>query len=104
MEVERESGGGDVWSAVVGKDHELQGLARVLEQVKTKAARYVRCGARTRKDGSPCQSVAIRPNGRCMWHGGLSTGPRTLEGKARCAAGQRAWWARWRAIRGGSSS
>ena len=41
-------------------------------------------------DGKPCMSpVAIKPNGRrakrCRWHGGLSTGPRTREGKARCA-------------------
>jgi hypothetical protein len=26
------------------------------------------------------------PNGRCRMHGGPSTGPRTPEGKARCAA------------------
>ncbi len=35
-------------------------------------------------------------NGRCKLHGGLSTGPRTLEGRARIAAAKREWWARWR--------
>lgn len=39
------------------------------------------CGARTRK-GPPCVAPA-RPNGRCRMHGGLSTGPRTPEGKKR---------------------
>jgi hypothetical protein len=28
-------------------------------------------------------------NGRCRMHGGLSTGPRTAEGRARCAAARR---------------
>jgi len=40
-----------------------------------------RCGARTRA-GTPCKAAAM-PNGRCRMHGGPSTGPRTIEGKAR---------------------
>src|SRR5215467_7622171 len=57
------------------------------------------CGARCR-DGHPCQARATRDvetgcfvrNGRCRLHGGLSTGPRTVEGKRRVgeAAHQRA--------------
>jgi hypothetical protein len=43
-----------------------------------------RCGARTRA-GTPCKGPAM-PNGPCRMHGGLSTGPRTPEGKARSAA------------------
>jgi len=39
------------------------------------------CGALTRKR-SRCQSPAM-PNGRCRMHGGMSTGPRTPEGKER---------------------
>src|SRR5262249_6887405 len=42
-----------------------------------------RCGARTRCRGA-CRQPAMR-NGRCRLHGGLSTGPRTAEGRARCA-------------------
>ena len=45
------------------------------------AHRAVRCGARTRVGTSCCQP-AMR-NGRCRMHGGLSTGPRTLEGLER---------------------
>jgi hypothetical protein len=41
-----------------------------------------------------CQAWAM-PNGRCRFHGGLSTGPRSPEGKARVVAamveGRRAW-------------
>ena len=40
-----------------------------------------RCGARTRA-GCACRQPAM-PNGRCRLHGGLSTGPRTPEGRRR---------------------
>lgn len=43
-----------------------------------------RCGARTRS-ASSCRQPAM-PNGRCRLHGGKSTGPRTAEGRERCAA------------------
>jgi hypothetical protein len=46
-----------------------------------------RCGACTRAGGC-CRQPAMR-NGRCRLHGGLSTGPRTAEGRARCAAARR---------------
>jgi hypothetical protein len=42
-----------------------------------------RCGARSKRTGHPCQLTAVYRNGRCKFHGGLSTGPRTIEGKAR---------------------
>lgn len=42
----------------------------------------LRCGANTRA-GTPCKQKAIYINGRCKWHGGCSTGPRTPEGKKR---------------------
>jgi len=42
------------------------------------------CGARTRVGGR-CGQLAMA-NGRCRYHGGLSTGPRTPEGRARLRA------------------
>lgn len=39
------------------------------------------CGARTRA-GTPCKRRDIYLCGRCKLHGGLSTGPRTIAGKA----------------------
>ena len=39
------------------------------------------CGAKTRA-GTPCKRTDIYRNGRCKFHGGLSTGPRADEGKA----------------------
>lgn len=39
------------------------------------------CDAKTRQ-GTPCKNTRLYKNGRCKNHGGLSTGPRTEEGKA----------------------
>lgn len=46
--------------------------------------RGLTCGARTRA-GTPCKRTDIYESGRCRFHGGLSTGPRTVEGKRRAA-------------------
>jgi hypothetical protein len=52
-----------------------------------------KCGARNRQ-GEPC-AVRIEPGkARCRFHGGLSTGPRTIEGRARVAEAQRRRWAK----------
>lgn len=51
------------------------------------------CGARTRLDGHPCKRMALT-NGRCPNHGGMSTGPKTAEGRARISQAQRARWQR----------
>lgn len=45
------------------------------------------CGGKgRRRSGQPCQSKEIHANGRCKWHGGLSTGPKTVAGRAKSAA------------------
>ncbi|WP_339109498.1 HGGxSTG domain-containing protein [Thioclava sp. GXIMD4216] len=49
------------------------------------------CGAKTRK-GETCKALAVVGKKRCKHHGGLSTGPRTPEGKAAIAYAQRARW------------
>ena len=41
------------------------------------------CNAATRA-GKPCRALALPGSGRCKWHGGASTGPKTPAGKARC--------------------
>ncbi|WP_366928914.1 HGGxSTG domain-containing protein [Tabrizicola sp.] len=53
------------------------------------------CGARTRAGGT-CRHKVVPYMARCRFHGGKSTGPRTLEGKTRIAEAQRQRWARWR--------
>jgi hypothetical protein len=53
------------------------------------------CGAQTRA-GHPCKSRVLWKSGRCKHHGGLSTGPKTAEGKQRIAEAQRKRWAMWR--------
>ena len=42
------------------------------------------CDATTRS-GTPCQKPPLRGKKRCRLHGGLSTGPRTAQGKSQIA-------------------
>jgi hypothetical protein len=53
------------------------------------------CCAKTRA-GAPCIMRVVPGKRRCRFHGGLSTGPRTVEGRARIAEAQRR---RWKAFR-----
>lgn len=62
------------------------------------AKRRVRCGAKTR-NGHPCKALSLPGKLRCKFHGGLSTGPRTGDGKERIRLAQMRRWARWRAER-----
>lgn len=55
------------------------------------ALRGMICGARTRK-GTPCQRLDLYRSGRCKLHGGLSTGPRSVDGKERAADNLRLRW------------
>jgi DNA-binding XRE family transcriptional regulator len=73
--------------------------ARINARIVEKAARYRQpCGAQTRK-GHPCRNMSEAGRRRCKFHGGLSTGPKTPEGKARIAEAQRARWQAFRAVR-----
>lgn len=49
------------------------------------------CGAKTRK-GCPCRLKSEPGKRRCKFHGGKSTGPKTVEGRARIAEAQRRRW------------
>ncbi len=44
----------------------------------------LQCGATTQA-GTSCKQIAIYANGRCKWHGGCRTGPKTEAGKRRSA-------------------
>jgi hypothetical protein len=48
----------------------------------------VKCGAYARSTGNPCQAKALN-NGRCKNHGGMSTGPKTAEGRQAIAEATR---------------
>jgi hypothetical protein len=52
------------------------------------------CGAKNRR-GLPCQCKKLYGNGRCRFHGGLSTGPKTPEGKQRSLDAMRAGQKKW---------
>ena len=45
-----------------------------------------RCQAQSKRSKQQCRKAAIKGKKVCRLHGGLSTGPRTSEGRKRCAA------------------
>lgn len=48
--------------------------------------RCLRCRARSKRTGLQCGAPARAGKFVCATHGGRSTGPKTAEGRARCAA------------------
>ena len=53
------------------------------------------CGAKNRR-GLPCQCKLLLRGNKCKFHGGMSTGAKTPEGRERALAALREGWLRWR--------
>jgi len=49
------------------------------------AVRTPRCQARSKRSAEQCRKAAMRDKRVCRTHGGTSTGPKTPEGRAKCA-------------------
>jgi len=49
------------------------------------AMHYVRCAAVFKATGQRCAAIALLGKHTCARHGALSTGPKTPEGRQRCA-------------------
>lgn len=62
----------------------LAALMRTKQLAKFVRPDPVKCAAKTRR-GMPCKVYAMS-NGRCRLHGGLSTGPKTIAGRAKALA------------------
>lgn len=72
--------------AVYVAEHDIQ------RPVVLRPGQRVICGAKTRK-GTPCRCKSEPGKRRCKFHGGMSTGPKTAEGRQRIAEAQRRRWA-----------
>lgn len=72
-------------------DRESARLLDALEQKQNR--RRVICGAKTRQ-GHPCKNKSEPGRRRCKFHGGLSTGPKTAEGRRRVSEAQKARWSK----------
>ena len=48
--------------------------------------RCKQCKAKSKRTKQQCRAPAMKGKEVCRTHGGLSTGPKTKEGRARCAA------------------
>lgn len=58
-----------------------------------------RCQAKSKRSGEQCRKAAMRGKKVCRTHGGASTGPKTLEGRQRCAEAKTVHGWETRAIR-----
>jgi transcriptional regulator with XRE-family HTH domain len=85
------------WGLSVAQEFSRLHAAQLASTEATQAQRLARlrvtCGAKTRK-GTPCRCKSEAGKRRCKFHGGLSTGPKTAEGRARIAEAQKRRWAR----------
>lgn len=61
-------------------------IARVRAGANDFGGLRVPCSGKRRRDGQPCEALSVPGKRRCKWHGGCSTGPRTVEGKAKVTA------------------
>jgi hypothetical protein len=61
------------------------------ERPKPDSARKL-CGASARSTGKPCQAPGKGRGGRCKLHGGMSTGPKTEQGRQRLREAMRRRW------------
>ena len=50
-----------------------------------KSSQVPRCQAQSKRSGDQCRKAAMRGKKVCRTHGGASTGPKTPEGRLRCA-------------------
>ena len=57
------------------------------------------CKAQSKRTKQQCRAPALKGKEVCRTHGGLSTGPKTKEGRARCAAAKTVHGRETRAIR-----
>ena len=58
-----------------------------------------RCRAKSKRSGEQCRKAAMRGKKVCRTHGGASTGPKTPEGRQRCAEAKTVHGREARAIR-----
>ena len=66
-----------LWKRVAAAETEAERLAEI------QAFAATRCGAHARTTGQPCRAPRVPGKRRCRMHGGLSTGPKTIEGRRR---------------------
>jgi len=45
----------------------------------------LQCNAKSKRTGIQCRAPAAKGKSKCRFHGGASTGPKTEQGKKRCA-------------------
>jgi hypothetical protein len=79
------------------RDQAEAAVAMGLFRIDRSLRQSLRCGARTKGTGRPCQAPAMK-NGRCKLHGGV-VGKKTPEGLARIGAASKKRWEAYRRMK-----
>ena len=65
--------------------HTVQGVVMSIFLIAGGHISCLQCSAQSKRTGLQCKSPAISGKSKCRFHGGKSTGPKTPEGRQRCA-------------------
>lgn len=68
------------WAAYIALE-QATGSAKFYAAQNREAEINRRCGANAKTTGKPCRMKPLPGRNRCKYHGGMSTGPKSLEGK-----------------------
>lgn len=77
---QRSNGCGHKWAASLAIE-EATGSAKFYILQNHNAEIERRCGANAKTTGEPCRMKPLPGRARCKYHGGMSTGPKSLDGK-----------------------
>ena len=66
--------------------HRVQGVVMSMFLTAGGRIRCLQCSAKSKRTGLRCRAPAMVSKTKCRFHGGKSTGPKTPEGRQRCAA------------------
>lgn len=77
---ERGSGRSHKWAASIALE-QANLSARFYREQQRMIRIEKRCGAKAKRTGKPCRMRPEPSKERCKFHGGMSTGPKSLEGR-----------------------
>lgn len=85
-DVQRNEGRGHKWAAYIALEQAVADTKFYTAQNRDNELNR-RCGANAKTTGEPCRMKPLPGRARCKYHGGMSTGPKSLEGKIKALSG-----------------
>ena len=92
-DIERDNGHNERFAAYTALERARSCTPFYIEQNRL-AAIERRCGAWAKRSGRPCKMKPLPGRARCKYHGGMSTGPKSLAGKIKALSSLKQYKAR----------